>query len=141
MKYTYKILLLLITIALVITLVACGKDCKKGHKDINGDGRCDECGVAIPNPDQCTEHNDSDGDGKCDKCGADMPNSDQCTEHSDSDGDEKCDECDAPIPATCTHTDDDNNARCDICDKSLIDPDKDTPEIEVSYADDGVTVS
>ena len=112
MKYITRILLLLLVIALATATVSCGKNCKGEHKDKNGDSMCDKCGTVIPNSDPCTEHNDSDGDEKCDRCGATVPN-------------------------LCNHIDDDNNARCDICGKSLIDPDKDTPEIDISRVDDG----
>jgi hypothetical protein len=55
--------------------------------------------------------------------------------HDDKNGDEKCDVCGVSLGSytECEeHTDNDNDARCDKCNQSLINPDDDTVEDEIS---------
>ena len=82
MKNLKRILMLVLALALVFTLFACGdKTCK--HVDDDEDGLCDEC-------EECIEHLDDDEDGVCDYC-------DECVEHVDDDEDGVCDNCDEEI--------------------------------------------
>ncbi len=79
MKYITKSLLLLLAVALVCALVSCKKDCERGHKDTNGDEKCDRCGTAVTSPDECTEHTDDDNNARCDRCGQSLVNPDDDT--------------------------------------------------------------
>ncbi len=42
-----------------------------GHEDADNDGKCDNCGEDMPEP-ECPGHVDEDNDGKCDNCGEDV---------------------------------------------------------------------
>ena len=67
-----KLLIMLVSVALIFTLCACNKKCTE-HVDNDSNGMCDNCGAAMPDDNKpCTEHVDADGDKKCDKCGTEM---------------------------------------------------------------------
>ena len=69
-----KLLLILLSLTLVLSFVACGEDtppevtCE--HADIDGDFKCEFCGEQLPCGD---DHVDANADGKCDRCDEDMP--------------------------------------------------------------------
>ena len=99
MKKSGKLIVFLICLTLSLFAVACSETpdstaCTE-HTDVNEDGKCDNCGVAVSKP-ECTEHTDADGDEKCDTCGASTPKP-ECTEHNDENTDGKCDECGAEV--------------------------------------------
>ncbi len=91
MKKARILLAILLTLCAIVGLCACGDEKCTMHIDVDGDGKCDKCGVTIEEEPPCTEHTDANGDGKCDNCGASIDTA--CTEHTDANGDGKCDKC------------------------------------------------
>ena len=69
-----KLLLILLSLTLVLSFVACGEDTP---------------------PENTCEHADADGDFKCEFCGEDIPCGDN---HVDANADNKCDRCDETMP-------------------------------------------
>ena len=68
-----KLLLILLSLTLVLSFVACGEDAPEvtcEHADIDGDFKCEFCGEQLPCGD---DHVDANADGKCDRCDEDMP--------------------------------------------------------------------
>ncbi|MBP5276786.1 MAG: hypothetical protein J6Z07_08340, partial [Lachnospiraceae bacterium] len=59
------------------------------HKDWDGDGKCDECGVICAD---AHVHEDRDSNGSCDICGR-MTANYGCPPHYDNNGDNECDNC------------------------------------------------
>lgn len=76
-----KILLIILTLALSIGLIACGEEPCTGHVDADGNGTCDLCNAAF----ECA-HKDANSDLKCDDCNSPIP----CT-HKDLNNDGICD--------------------------------------------------
>ncbi len=122
-----KLLAILLVLATLLSVVACGPTPCTEHTDADKDNKCDVCGTEIkvdpdPDPDpapECTTHVDADVNGKCDTCGADVEIP-ECVEHVDADGNMKCDVCHAQIAIPCeTHYDPDMNAVCNLCLKSF----------------------
>ena len=106
-----KLIILLIAVLTVFTLVSCG-ECEN-HTDVDGNGQCDTCGVAVEVP--CTNHTDTDLNGKCDACGVDYRN--PCAEHTDSEHNGKCDICGEDYTQ---HKDVNRDGKCDLCDTSAV---------------------
>ncbi len=69
-----KLLLILLSLTLVLSFVACSEDAPPEvtceHADIDGDFKCEFCGEQLPCGD---DHVDANADGKCDRCDEDMP--------------------------------------------------------------------
>lgn len=67
-----KLLLILLSLTIVLTLAACGDppEVTCEHVDLDGDYRCEFCGAALPCGDN---HIDANSDKKCDRCDAAMP--------------------------------------------------------------------
>ncbi len=67
-----KLLLILLSLTIVLTLAACGDppEVTCEHVDLDGDYRCEFCGAALPCGD---DHIDANSDKKCDRCDAAMP--------------------------------------------------------------------
>ena len=73
-----KLLLILLSLTLALSFVACGED-------------------APETPENTCEHVDLDGDFNCEFCGEPMPCGDN---HIDANADKKCDRCDEDVPVT-----------------------------------------
>lgn len=107
------VVFILISSVLGSLLVGCQPSDNPGgcvsHVDIDGDGKCDNCGVAIgSSKHDCAVdgHVDDDSDGVCDVCGSLISGSDDVG-ISDS--------FDYVDPSSCEHVDADGNCVCDIC--------------------------
>ena len=116
MKNLKRILMLVLALALVFTLFACGdKTCK--HKDEDEDGLCDDC-------DECLECIDEDEDGLCDNC-------DACLECVDEDEDGfRCVMC--PACGEKIYFDesmDPSDLICPACGKDVCGDDEDSEEV------------
>lgn len=114
-----RMLLVLVVFILIASVLAtCLVGCKPkddgpigcvSHIDINGDGKCDNCGEPMSSSKHdCAidGHVDADENGLCDVCGSVI-----------SGGDDVgiADSFDYVDPSTCEHVDSDGNCVCDIC--------------------------
>jgi len=66
-----KVWLVLLSLVMVLTLVACKKEPCTAHVDADANNICDECGAEMPpaGDPPCTAHVDANNDEKCDICG------------------------------------------------------------------------
>ena len=105
----YKFALIFIVAAsLLFSLSGClGREACV-HKDLDRNGRCDECNI-IFDRENCS-HADEDSDRKCDYCATDMP----CNSHKDENENLRCDYCDA-IMSCVNHIDENHDQKCDKC--------------------------
>lgn len=114
-----RMLLVLVVFILIASILAtCLVGCKPqddgpigcvSHIDINGDGKCDNCGVSMgSSKHDCAVdgHEDADENGVCDVCG-DVISGGEDVGIADS--------FDYVDPSTCEHVDSDGNCVCDIC--------------------------
>ena len=85
-----KLLSVLLVLAMMLSLFACGGDPCDVHTDADNDGVCDICMADVKK--NCTSHTDADSNGLCDVCSAVI----SC-EHKDENGDNKCDGCGAAM--------------------------------------------